>query len=439
MRHKDSHIPRTVAPVPGRAQIEQTDPRVRAQGGLAYAFERRRRPLWPGGPFVSALGFGAQRLRLNAPAVSGGPAEEGEAALRHALELGVNLIDTRAGDADGQSELVVGRVLADCISRGSLRREGVVLMGKVGDFRGHDFEALVALERAGLQEDSEPRSSVFLCGPDQCLSFSKQAIRAQVFRSCARLGVQCLDLVLLENPESALRSIGRKVSDPTVAAELLQRGLVEAFSALRELCAEGVIAAFGVSSGAFVMPAGSAVQISLDAVLSAAEQAGARDAFKVIALPLNWIEVGALLSESENAPNLLDRARTAGLGVVVQRPLNALSRGQLIRLARPRLDEQALLGLDTARQRGLENWARLARDLEDLGRSQIQTVGYEDAPLSQLAACPLAHIEGVSSVLVGMRRRFYVEDMLEGLTRPVVLRARDVVLALHSQLEFEPV
>lgn len=424
------------APVPGRAEIEQTDIRLRAQGGFAYAFERRRRSLWPGGPFVSAIGFGAQRLRLAAPKAPGGASEEGAAALRHALDLGVNLIDTRAADADGQSELVVGRVLADCFSRGTVRRESVVLIGKVGDLRGHDFEALVALERAGLREAPKPRSSVFLSGPDQCFSFSAPVIREQVSRSRERLRVQCLDLVLLENPEIALRSICRRVSDPEVAAELLQRGMVEAFSTLRELCSEGVISGFGVGSGAFVMPPGATVQISFDAVLSAADQAGARDALKVIALPLNWIEVGALLPESENSPSLLERARAEGLGVVVQRPLNALSQGQLIRLARPRLDEETLLELDSAKQRGLENWARLARDLEDLGRSQIQTVGYEDASLSQLAACPLAHIEGVSSVLVGMRRRSYVEDMLEGLSRPVLLRARDVVLALHAQLEF---
>lgn len=426
----------------GRALIEHTDPRSFGSGRVSYAFERRRRPLWPGGPFVSSIGFGAQRLRLPRDQMrpdAGGTGHDHLSALRHALQLGVNFIDTRAADPDGQSELVVGRVLQDCLRSGTVRREGVVLMGKVGDFRGHDFESLVAWERAGRRGSGASGASLFLLSPDHCFSFSEDVIRTQIARSLARLGLACLDVVLLENPENAFRSILRTVGERSAAAEIFQMGLVEAFTALKKLCNEGVIGGFGVGSNAFVMPSGAVDRVPLEWILRAADGAQSREHLKLIALPLNWIEVGGLLGASEAEGSLLEQAQASGLGVVAQRPLNALCQGQLIRLARPRLDEQALRDLSTDKQRGLENWARLARDLEEMGRSHIQSVGYEDAPLSQLAVAPLVHLEGVSSVLVGMRRPFYVEDMLECLARPVMLRAKDVVLGLHSQLEFQTV
>ncbi len=83
----------------------------------------RYRKLGPNGPRVSALGLGTM-------AMSGlyGPVDEGEAvaAIQHAIDLGVTLVDTaEAYGKDGHNEKLVGRAL-----RG--RRAQVVLATKFG-------------------------------------------------------------------------------------------------------------------------------------------------------------------------------------------------------------------------------------------------------------------------------------------------------------------
>jgi aryl-alcohol dehydrogenase-like predicted oxidoreductase len=156
-----------------------------------------------------------------------------------------------------------------------------------------------------------------------------------------------------------------------------------------------------------------------------------------VALPLNWIELTGVEPSHEAAEPLLDLLRQRGVGVLACRPLNALSRGKLVRLARPDLAEAKLNSLNEAQMRGLENWAQLSLDLERMAHEVIEHVGYEDAPLSQLALASVASIPEVSSVLVGMRRVSYVEDALEALSRPLILRGREIIAKIHDNLVFD--
>ena len=77
---------------------------------------------------VSVIGLGAWGLSGDY-----GPADEAEsiATVRHALDLGVTLIDTADEYGDGQNERVVGKAI-----RG--RRGEVVLATKAGLLRGPD-------------------------------------------------------------------------------------------------------------------------------------------------------------------------------------------------------------------------------------------------------------------------------------------------------------
>ncbi len=71
------------------------------------------RSLGTGGPAISALGFGAWAAGGGGWAFSWGPQDDAEsvAAMRRALELGLNWIDTAAIYGLGHSERVVGRFL----------------------------------------------------------------------------------------------------------------------------------------------------------------------------------------------------------------------------------------------------------------------------------------------------------------------------------------
>ena len=80
---------------------------------------------------VSQAGFGCYR-------VSVGVAEH-EAAMRLALQSGINLIDTSTNYADGDSERLVGQVLSAVVDNGELSRDQVVVVSKAGYLQGRNY------------------------------------------------------------------------------------------------------------------------------------------------------------------------------------------------------------------------------------------------------------------------------------------------------------
>jgi len=73
------------------------------------------RPLGKHGPEITRVGFGAWAIGGGGWAFGWGPQDDGEAlaAMRHAVELGVNWIDTAAVYGLGHSEELVGRLLRE--------------------------------------------------------------------------------------------------------------------------------------------------------------------------------------------------------------------------------------------------------------------------------------------------------------------------------------
>jgi aryl-alcohol dehydrogenase-like predicted oxidoreductase len=391
-------------------------------------FSSRRRELWPEGPWVSAIGFGSYRIGLH-PSL-GYP--ECESALEGALQKGMNLIDTSANYGNGLSEILIGRVLKKLFAEGSLKREQVVLVSKVGYVQGSNMEMASAREWQG-----NPFPDMNKFGQDVWHCIHPEYIRDQIERSLQRLGVAALDAYLLHNPEYALKKFEMDGVPVEEARNIFYARIKSAFAELEKLVQEGKIASYGISSNTFGAPLDDYSAVCIKRCWNVAQEISQNSNFKVVQLPFNWIEVSpAFLDYDGTQVSTIAFAQEKKLGVLVNRPLNAMYNDRLLRLTRPVVTPEEVANLDEGKRKGLENWAQLAEDLEALAKQQIDTPGYEDAPLSQLVLSTLAWCPGVTSVLCGVRKTKYVDDAEEAMRRPKIIRARENLADIFQNLEF---
>jgi len=131
--------------------------------------------------------------------------------------------------------------------------------------------------------------------------------------------------------------------------------------------------------------------------------------FRVIEFPMNLLETGAVLRQNQPAgQSLLEFARGKNLGVLINRPLNAIVGERLVRLAE---DHYAGDGAVQAR-RFRDKVAEIDADR-----------GVADS-LSRMTLRAIRSTSGISSVLMGMRAKFYVDDVLTELRRPCGISPR---------------
>lgn len=299
------------------------------------------------GLMVSVVGFGGYRTGLTDP--------DHRAALRAALQAGVNLIDTSSNYMLGDSERLIGEVLVE----GILPREETVVVTKIGYLQGPNLELAREREAAGRPF---PEVVKYAEGVWHCIA--PEFLEDQLERARQRLQLETIDVLLLHNPEYFLSDAAHRPArhslEETRAAfyERLRR----AFAYLDEAVRDGRIGAYGVSSNSCVAPADDPEATSVTRMV---EASGGRMA--VLQLPYNLLEPGALLERNARDPasgqllTALEAAQRFGLGVLVNRPLNAMARGRLLRLADPpRSDEP---GSEASLRARLERLRRLETDL----------------------------------------------------------------------------
>jgi uncharacterized protein YyaL (SSP411 family)/aryl-alcohol dehydrogenase-like predicted oxidoreductase len=276
------------------------------------------------GLFASALGFGAYRVAVDVP--------EHREALLAALRAGVNLIDTSTNYADGASERLIGEALAELSRAGEVPREGVIVVSKGGYAQGRNL----ALAR-GRKESGAPLPEMLELSDDLWHSIHPEWIEDQLGRSLDRLGLERLDALLLHNPEYFFDAPYDGDLDAKRAE--FDRRLQAAFAQLEAEVKRGRISFYGVSSNTSVEPADTPNGTSLSRMLEAAERAGGEaHHFRVLELPMNLLEPEALFVHNtgeRGERTVLEEAAERGLAVLVNRPLNAIVGGSLIRLARP--------------------------------------------------------------------------------------------------------
>lgn len=393
-------------------------------------FKFRRRPLFPQGPLVTPVGFGGYRIGLTER--SGYP--QCAQALEKALRSGLNLIDTSANYGDGQSEELIGQVLNSLISSGALARTDVTVVSKVGYIQGSNMD--LAIERELAQQ---PFLEVSKFGNDVWHSIHPDFLFDQCARSLARLNLEHIDVYLLHNPEYMLKRFELDSVPLEQARELFYTRMEKSFHALEQLVEQGKISYYGVSSNTFGAPDDDYSCVSLKKLHEIAQRVSPHHKFRVVQMPFNWIEVSPLFYEIENSgESCISYAHKNEIGVLLNRPFNAMFNNGLIRLTRPHVSQLQQKNMNPALEQGLANWTRLANDLERLAKEQLGDVpGYQDAPLSQLVLATLAWIPGVSSVLCGMRQPQYVDDAQEALARPALPYVRECLFRIYENLEFK--
>jgi aryl-alcohol dehydrogenase-like predicted oxidoreductase len=288
-----------------------------ASGPSAFA------ALGTSGLTVSRLGFGGYRVDDETP--------EHAAALAAALAGGVNLIDTSTNYTDGGSERCVGRVLAGAIAGGRLAREAVVVVSKIGYVQGRNLRLAREREAAGRPF---PEMVEYMDGVWHCLH--PEFLADQLPRSLDRLGLASLDVCLLHNPEYFLSDAKRRHQAPLAAVrDEFYRRLGEAFGFFEAQVAAGTLSWYGVSSNTAAATPDDPEATSLPRMLAAARQAGGESHhFRVLQLPLNLFEsAGAVDATCEPGATVLDCAIREGIGVLVNRPLNAIVGSGMLRLA----------------------------------------------------------------------------------------------------------
>lgn len=270
---------------------------------------------------VSQAGFGGYRI-------SSGVGHH-EKALSAALRSGINLIDTSANYADGGSETLVGQVLNNLAAGSQVQREQIIVVSKVGYLQGQNFA--LSQERKG-QGRSFKDLVEYGEGLEHCIH--PEFIEDQLTRSLTRLNLEILDGYLLHNPEYYLgwaQKIGLSVES---ARKEFYRRIRAAFEHMETEVEKGRIRFYGISSNTFPAVADDPEFTSLEAVWEMAHTISGDHHFSLVQMPFNLLEPGAVLEANQSGgKSPLAFAAEKGLGVLINRPLNAFGSGRLLRLA----------------------------------------------------------------------------------------------------------
>ena len=267
-------------------------------------------------------------------------------AVRQAVLMGVNVIDTAISYRHQRSERAIGEALAALISAGEVQRDELILATK-GGFLTFDSEEPPdpsAYFQKKLLDPGIIRMEEVVA---DCHVISPKYLENQIDASRRNIGVDTLDIYFVHNPETQLTQVGR---------EEFFRRLKAAFAALEKAVGEGKIRRYGTATwNAYRVRPPLAEALSLTDVLRLAEEVGGKGHhFRAIQLPFNLAMLEARMASTQPvgrklAP-LLQVARAHGLMVFASA---SLLQGQLAQGLPPE-SRSWFPGMQTDAQRALQ-------------------------------------------------------------------------------------
>lgn len=311
----------------------------RFAGELAEAHFRQAQGLW-----LSSIGLGTY---LGQPDERTDAAYQ--AAVKLAVTLGCNVLDTASNYRFQRSERNLGAVFTGLFADGAVTREEIVVTTKggfipfdnvpprgQGDFRHYVEETFINTGVCGWED--------FVQG-QHCLT--PRYLAHQLEQSLRNLQLEAVDVYYLHNPESQLAE---------VAPDDFYARLHAAFEFLEEAVAADKLAMYGTATwNGYRVPLNSAEYLSLERVVQTARAvAGDQHHFKVVQLPLNL----AMTEAFTHANQLLNGQNVTFLEAAAELGITVMTSGSILqsRLASglPPIVNEAFPGLSTDAQRALQ-------------------------------------------------------------------------------------
>jgi aryl-alcohol dehydrogenase-like predicted oxidoreductase len=298
-----------------------------------------------------------------------------------AVEGGINVVDSAINYRLQRSERSVGAALKQLAAKG-FARDGIVVCTKAG-FLTPDGEMPDDPNEYFSREFIEPgifRPEDIAAG---CHCMTPRYLADQLERSRRNLGVDCVDVFYLHNPETQLSE---------VPLEEFRRRLGEAFAFLESAVAAGKIGAYGLATwNAFRDDPKSQGYLSLASMEEIARDAGgAEHHLRFVQLPLNLAMPEALLRPNQVVEHktmaMVQAARALKITLVSSA---ALLQGQLTRNLPPYI--AAALGtkkdwvsaLQFARSVPGVTTALAGMSHVEHVRANLDVIGIEPAPRDQ--------------------------------------------------------
>jgi aryl-alcohol dehydrogenase-like predicted oxidoreductase len=289
-------------------------------------------------------------------------------AVVHAVQSGCNVVDTAINYRCQRSERAIGAALKDLGARGFPRDE-IVITTK-GGFIPYDAAPPQDVRRYFDAAFVKPGIAQFADVVAGCHCMTPKYLSSQLHWSLENLGVACIDVYYLHNPEMQLGKIPR---------EEFNTRLLRAFETLETAVAAGKIRMYGAATwNGYRNDPAAKDYLSLAETVELAMKAGGKEHhFKVVQLPLNLGMTEALSMPNQPVAGkqltVLAAAQELGLSVMCSAPV---LQGQLTRNL-PGLISETFQGLQTDGQRALQF---------------------------------VRSTPGVTTALVGMKQRAHVEE-----------------------------
>jgi len=347
-------------PFPGHATAEGTD-RFRARTSCPEAHFHKI-----GDQFWSSVGIGTymgerddETNRIVADAVF------------TSVKGGINVIDSASNYRSERAEKSVGRALSRLIEDKHCNRDELVICTKGGylPFGAPGFLSDVA-GKVGEVAEHDMVANGHCMHPDY--------LEWQMNRSLEHLGLDCIDVYYVHNPEAQAGKIEERVFDQRLEA---------AFRFLQGAVKDGKIRAYGIASwNAFRLTPDNPAHMSLQKAKSIARRAanGGRDHFHFIQLPVNLAALEGL-----RLPNqMVGRDAFPAVRAALTLGIRTISSGSIGQAKIPELSEELRL--------------KLGANLNDYQRALQFT---RSAP-------------AIATALVGMKQTEHVLKNLEVCNRP---------------------